>query len=216
MFAFVNGPLVWIAFAVFILGSIWQINSLLAAARQTDKVFYNHANSGAAFASVLAWMLPFGSRSWREQPGITALTYAFHLPLVLVPLFALGHTVTLEYNLGIKWPSFSDGTTDALTLVFLAAAVALLVRRFVVPAVKIVTTCNDYVVWVVTVLPFVTGYLLAHKMVADPDVMLLLHALSGCLMLILVPFTKLAHAFLFFLTRAFIGSEFARRGTKTW
>ena len=216
MFAFVNGPLVWIAFAVFILGSIWQINSLLAASRQTDKVFYNHANAGAAFASILAWLFPFGSRSWREQPGVTVLTFAFHLCLILAPLFALGHVVTLEYNLGIKWPSFSDGLIDAMTLVFLASAVGLLIRRFVVPYVKIVTGPKDYVVWVVTVLPFATGFLAHHKLVADPDTMLLLHALTGCLMLILVPFTKLAHAFLFFLTRAFIGSEFARRGTKTW
>jgi nitrate reductase gamma subunit len=216
MYAFVTGPLVWIAFAVLILGSLWQIVSLYKMSKRTDKVFYDHYNPGAAAASVWAWLMPFGSRSWREHPGLTAGTFAFHVCLIAAPIFALGHAVTLEFNFGLKWPSLADGIVDKMTLVFLGAALFLLVRRMVVPQVKIVTEPKDYLVWAVTVLPFLTGYLSYHKMLLDPDTMLLLHALSGCLMLILIPFTKLAHVFLFFMTRAFIGSEFARRGTKTW
>ena len=41
MYAFVNGPLVWIAFAVFVLGSLWQIMSLYKMSTRTDKVFYD-------------------------------------------------------------------------------------------------------------------------------------------------------------------------------
>jgi nitrate reductase gamma subunit len=216
MYAFVNGPLVWIAFAVLVFGSLWQIVSLYKMSRRTDKVFYDHYNPGAAAGSIWAWLMPFGSRSWREHPGLTLGTFAFHICLILVPLFALGHAVTLEFNRGIGWPSLPDGVADKMTLVFLAAALFLLIRRFVVPQVRIVTEPKDIVVWCITVLPFLTGYLSAHKMLLDPDTMLLLHVFSGCLMLICIPFTKLAHVFLFFMTRAFIGSEFARRGTKTW
>lgn len=216
MYAFVNGPLVWIAFCVLILGGIWRIASLIAQSRRTDRVFYDHANAGAALTSILAWLVPFGSRSWREHPGTTILTSAFHICLIAAPLFALGHTATLAMNRGIAWPSLPDGVVDAMTLVFMAAALGLLIRRFVVPEVRIVTECVDYVFWAVTFLPFLTGYLAAHKLLLAPDTMLLLHVLSGCVMLILLPFTKLAHAFLFFMSRAFIGSEFARRGTKTW
>jgi hypothetical protein len=47
--------------------------------------------------------------------------------------------------------------------------------------------------------------------------MVILHMLSGELMLILIPFTKLSHMVFFFLSRAHIGSEFGeRRGTVTW
>ena len=216
MYAFVNGPLVWIAFGVLVFGGAWQIMSLIGRSRQTDMVFFNHADYGAAATSIMAWLFPFGSRSWREHPGITVLTFTFHICLIVTPLFALGHAVTLEINRGIGWPSLSDKAVDIMTLIFLAAALGLLVRRMVVPEVRIVTGPVEYVFWAVTVLPFVTGYLSAHKMLLDPDTMLMVHVLSGCLMLILLPFTKLAHAFLFFMTRAFIGSEFARRGTKTW
>ncbi len=216
MYAFVNGPLVWIAFAVFVLGSIWQVTALYKMSQRTDKVFYNHYDAGAARGSVLAWLMPFGSRSWREHPGLTVLTFAFHICLLAAPLFALGHAATLEFNRGIGWPSLPDSVVDAMTIVFMVAAAGLLIRRFVVPQVRIVTEPKDIVVWIITVLPFVTGFMAAHKMLLDPDTMLLVHAASGCLMLICVPFTKLAHAFLFFISRAYIGSEFARRGTKTW
>ncbi len=216
MYAFVNGPLVWIAFGVFVFGSLWQVISLYKMSKRTDKVFYDHYNSGAAAASVWAWLLPFGSRSLREHPGMALGTFVFHLCLILVPLFALGHATTLEFNRGIAWPALPDGAADAMTLLFLAAAAFMLIRRFALPQVRIVTECKDYVVWVITVLPFVTGYMSYHKMLLDPDTMLMLHVLTGCLMLVCIPFTKLSHMFLFFMTRAFIGSEFARRGTKTW
>lgn len=216
MYAFVNGPLVWIAFAVFILGSIWQAATLYRMSKRTDKVFYNHYNPSAAASSVINWLIPFGSHSWREHPGFTLLTFAFHICLLAAPIFALGHATTLAFNLNVGWPSLPDSVVDALTVVFLLAALGILIRRFVVPQVRIVTEPKDIAVWVITVLPFLTGFMAYHKMLLPPDTMLLLHALTGCLMLICVPFTKLAHVFLFFMSRAFIGSEFARRGTKTW
>jgi nitrate reductase gamma subunit len=216
MYAFVNGPLVWIAFAVFVVGSLWQAMSLYKMSKRTDKVFYDHYNPGAAGASIWAWLLPLGSRSFRENPAMGLGFFVFHVCLILTPLFALGHAVTFEYNRGIHWPSISDSLADAMTLVFLAAALFMLARRFVLPHVRIVTEPKDYFIWLVTVLPFLTGFLCHHKLLLDPDTMLLVHVFTGCLMLILLPFTKLAHAFLFFMTRAFIGSEFARRGTKTW
>jgi nitrate reductase gamma subunit len=216
MYAFVNGPFLWIAFSVFIAGSLWQIAALLIRSRRTDRVFYNHADAGAAAASVFAWLVPFASRGWREHPGTTAITFVFHVCLIALPLFALGHTVTLDYNVGLGWPNLPDSLVDALTLVFLAAAAALLVRRMVLPQVRIVTGPADYLLWAVTVLPFLSGYLAANGLLLPPDTMLLIHVLAGGVMLICLPFTRLAHAFLFFFTRSFIGSEFARRGTKTW
>jgi len=216
MYAFVNGPLVWIAFAVFVLGSLWQVISLYNMSKRTDKVFYDHYNPGAARASVWAWLMPLGSRPLRENPAMAVGFFVFHVCLILTPLFALGHAVTFEYSRGIHWPSLPGGLVDAMTVVFILSALFLLARRFVLPHVRIVTEPKDYFVWCVTFLPFLTGFLCYHKLLLAPDDMLFLHVFFGCMMLILLPFTKLAHAFLFFLTRAFIGSEFARRGTKTW
>ena len=44
------------------------------------------------------------------------------------------------------------------------------------------------------------------------DNMMIIHMLSGELMLILIPFTKLSHYILFFFSRGATGIELGRRG----
>jgi nitrate reductase gamma subunit len=61
----------------------------------------------------------------------------------------------------------------------------------------------DYVLLVVVILPFVSGYLALHPRV-NPfpwEAMMLTHLLSAELLFVLVPFTKLAHVVLFFFDR---------------
>jgi nitrate reductase gamma subunit len=49
------------------------------------------------------------------------------------------------------------------------------------------------------------------------ETVMILHLLTAHLILILIPFTKLAHMILFFFTRAFIGFEMGgRRGARSW
>jgi nitrate reductase gamma subunit len=103
-----------------------------------------------------------------------------------------------------------------MTLIMVVAAGALLYRRMVAPEVKIVTTAYDYVLWAIAVAPFITGYFAYHQWF-HYKTMLIIHILCGEIMLVAIPFTKLSHMFLFFLTRAHIGSEFGqRRGAVTW
>jgi hypothetical protein len=64
--------------------------------------------------------------------------------------------------------------------------------------------------------PFLTGYLATRQMF-DYDTMLVLHILSGELMLVAVPFTKLRHGLLFFLYRYLLHYEHSLgRGSRTW
>jgi hypothetical protein len=65
-------------------------------------------------------------------------------------------------------------------------------------------------------LPFITGFLAYHQVVLPPKTMTILHMLSGELMLVAIPFTRLAHMFYFFLTRSFMGSQFALWHTRDW
>jgi nitrate reductase gamma subunit len=62
--------------------------------------------------------------------------------------------------------------------------------------------------------PFVTG-LLARYEVGNYSFWLLAHILSGELLLVAIPFTKLSHIVLFFATRAQLGMDYAiKRGGK--
>jgi nitrate reductase gamma subunit len=216
MYALVTGPLAWLAFGIFIIGMIVKIIGVLRLTAKKDKVVFNHLNLAWSLRSVYRWLIPFGSRSMREKPALTIFAFVFHICLLGIPIFLLGHNILWDERWNISWWSLSETAADYLTLLFLVAAAGLVYRRIVAPEVKIVTTAYDYVLLAIVIAPFVTGFLAYHQWF-HYKTMLILHILSGEVMLVAIPFTKLSHMFLFFLTRAHIGSEFGqRRGAVTW
>ena len=103
-----------------------------------------------------------------------------------------------------------------MTLVLLAIAIFFFLRRIISPNIRLISTFSDYLLIVVTALPFMTGYFLTHGTLDGiaflGDNMQLIHMLAGELMLILIPLTRLSHAILFFFSRGATGIEFGRRG----
>jgi nitrate reductase gamma subunit len=60
--------------------------------------------------------------------------------------------------------------------------------------------------------PFVTGYI-AHHTTVGVDDWLIVHVICGEIMLISIPFTKLSHFVLFFMSRGQIGMDYGiKRG----
>ena len=216
MYEFVTGPLAWIAFGIFIIGMIVKVVSLLSLTSKKDKVVFNHLSFKWSIRSIFRWLIPFGSRSMREKPVLTIAIFVFHICLLAIPIFLLGHNILWDESWGITWWTLSETTADYMTLLLIAAALFLLIRRIVLPEVKIVTTAYDYLLLAIAAAPFITGYMAYHQWF-DYKTILIIHILCGEIMLIAIPFTKLSHMILFFLTRAHIGSEFGqRRGAVTW
>ncbi len=216
MYEFVSGPLAWIAFGIFIIGMIVKIVSAINLTSKKDKVVFNHWSWGWSFRSIYRWLIPFGSRSMREKPILTITTFIFHICLLFTPIFLLGHNILWDERWGISWWSLSEVTADYMTLLLIIAAAVLIIRRISRPEVKIVTTGYDYLLLAIVIAPFVSGYFAYHQWF-HYKTMLIIHILSGEIMLIAIPFTKLSHMIFFFLTRAHIGSEFGeRRGAVTW
>jgi len=216
MYELVTGPLVWISFIIFIVGMTARVVSLIRLARKKDKVVFNHLSLKWSLRSILHWIIPYGSRAMREKPVFTFVTSVFHILLICTPIFLATHVAMVSASLNISWWTLPEKVTDYMTVVFVAAALFLLVRRITAPEVKILTTAYDYILIVAALAPFVTGFLAYHQLL-NYDAMIILHALCGNIMLIVIPFTKLSHMVLMFLTRAHIGSEFGeRRGAVTW
>jgi len=216
MYEFVSGPLVWVAFIVFIGGMIIKTVGYINLSKKKDKVVYNHLNLDWSMRSIFRWLIPFGSRGMRENPVLTIAGFVFHICLLAAPLFLLGHNILWDEAWGISLWSMPDGVADWMTLFLIAAAIVLIIRRVVLPEVKIVTTSTDYILLAIACAPFITGYMAYHQWM-DARTITIIHILCGELMLIAIPFTKLSHMILFFLSRAHIGSEFGeRRGTVTW
>jgi hypothetical protein len=71
---------------------------------------------------------------------------------------------------------------------------------------RLLSTFDDYFSWFVTLLPLLTGMTLLPSP-AEPG-----HLLSLELLLVWLPFGKLAHAALVFVSRWRTGVDFARKG----
>lgn len=215
-YGFVTGPLVWIAFLTFIIGTLIRAAMFFVESSKKDKVLYKHFSVKYVLATFGRWLLPL-NKDLAKNPVFTILVYIFHICLIVVPIWFSGHIYLWEESrFGWYWSPIPDGLADWMTLVLLAVALFFLLRRILSPDIRLISTCSDYVLLVVTALPFLTGYLFTYGTLDDiaffKNNMEIIHILSGELMLILIPFTKLSHYILFFFSRASSGIEFGRRG----
>jgi len=215
MYDFVSGPLVWIAFVLFIGGLSYQFVRMLRTAKK-DKVVYPYMNLKHGLRSLLHWLVPFASRNMRMRYETTIITFAFHICLFLLPIFLTAHIVMFSFAWGPQWGTLSERTADWLTVLVILAALFFLARRWMLPEVRFVTYWSDYVLLAVAVAPFVTGFA-AHHQWFNYETIVIIHMISGVVMLGAIPFTRLSHMLFFPFTRAYMGSEFgAVRNAKDW
>ena len=215
LYEIVRGPLAWVALLVFFLGTVYRIVSMLIEARK-DKVVYPYMSLKYGLRSLMHWLIPFGSVNMRKRPVMTVVTFVFHICLVLTPILLLAHIVLVYESWAIQWWSLPECAADVMSVLVVLACVFFLVRRIVSPEVQNVTYMSDYVLLAVVMLPFLTGFLAYHQM-GPYRPMLILHILTGEILLVAIPFTRLSHMFFFFFTRAFMGSEFGNvRNARDW
>lgn len=216
MYEILTGPLLWITFIIFIGGMCARLAFLFSLSRKKDRVVYNHASFSWGVKSIVHWLVPWGSASMRNQPIFTLMVFSFHLTLLGVPLLLNAHNIMWDEAFGLSLWSIPDNVADAMTIVLIASACFLVIRRIRRAEVRILTGAWDYTLLILTTAPFITG-LLAYHQWGPYETLLILHILSGQVLLILIPFTKLSHMILFFFTRAFIGFEMGgRRGARSW
>lgn len=212
-----SGPCVWVAFIVFIGGSIWKISSLISLAKKKDIWMLEYWSWSHAINSYLHWLIPFGTENSRKQPVMTIVTFLFHVGLLIVPLFTLGHVVLLEESsLGLSWATLPDGVVDTAAWIVVLGGVYFLVRRLTRPEIQYVTSPCDFCILGIALAPFVTGIMAYHGW-GNPLLMTTLHMFAGELMLMAIPFTRLSHMLTFWITRGYTASEFgAIRKVQDW
>jgi nitrate reductase gamma subunit len=212
----VRGPLAWAAFIVFIGGGLYRIVSMLILVNKKESFIFSYMSLWYSLRSIIHWIIPFGSVNSRRHPVMTIVTFAFHICLILVPVFLLAHVVLWDESFNITWWSLPDRIADIMTVIVIIACGYFLWRRLVLPEVKFVTSWSDYILLSIVAAPFVTGLFAYHQWFGY-KFMLILHMLTGEIMLAAIPFTRLSHMLFFPFTRAYIGSEFgAVRHVKDW
>ncbi len=216
MYEFVTGPLAWLAFGIFFIGLIVRIVLYIRGLDwKMDRVTYRvntFYGIKGAIRSVFYWMVPFGTRGWKTHPVFTIITFAFHLSLLISAIFLPAHNYILKQKWGISFFTIPEAVGDILAILVMIAVAMFIVRRIVLPEVRIITSAYDYLILAIAVAPFITGFIAYHQ-IFDYKTWLILHILSGEIMLIAIPFTKLSHFVLFFMSRIQIGMDFGiKRG----
>ena len=216
LYTFVTGPLAWVAFGIFIIGTIYRLVSMYALAKAKDGSSLAYMSWFYGLRSILAWMVPFKSQGWQSDPLMTVTTFVFHIGFLLVAVFLNAHVVLWDTNFGISLPSLPTYFGDIVSFVVIAGCAIFAYRRFALPHVKGVTRCQDWFALILVVLPFISGVLAYHQ-VGSVLLMTTLHVIFAELLIALIPFTRLSHALFVLFTRAYMGSEFGGvRNANDW
>ncbi len=216
LYAFLTGPGAWAAWTLCILGSVIRCAGLIRLAKARDASSLAYMDLGFSLRSIGHWLLPFGTLGWKENPAMTVATFLFHACLVLGALFASAHAILWSYAFGVTIWSLPELAADLCSAVVVLCALFFAARRLFLPQVSHVTRPMDWAVLVIAAAPFATGLLSRHHL-GPTELLAVLHVLTGEIFLVAIPFTRISHALLAPLTRAYMGSEFgAVRCAKDW
>ena len=224
MYDLIRGPLVWVAFLVFIFGTVYQVVRFYRLSRPQEPYrlrvpFGKPPKEGeeAPAEPSLTWWQQVRLGVVGINPIMISVTTVFHLALVLTPFFVLGHNVLLDLAWQASLPSLPEALADGLTVVVIAGGIFFLLRRIFLTRVRAISTAYDYLVLLIATAPFITGFLAYHRMF-DYDTVILLHMLAGEIMLMAVPFTKLVHMPYFFINRFVLAHEntLGAGGSRIW
>jgi nitrate reductase gamma subunit len=221
MYDLIEGQLVSIAFIIFVLGLLYQGSQFFKLTRKKEWILpplpgMEKRVSKTVVQYIIAGLASLKGTLWKTDPLMMIVTSVFHVCLILLPIFLLGHNMLLDQSWGVSLWSLPESFTDGLTIAVLICAAFFLMRRLFLARVRAITSFYDYVVLLIAAAPFLTGFLAYHQWF-DYRIVMILHILAGELMLITIPFTKLGHMLFFFLYRFLIGSEYSfTRGSRTW
>jgi len=211
---FVKGPLFSIAVAIFAFGILIRLFEIFALGRS-----HNYA---AARGNEVIPGLKTVYRRFNPDPGTfkrstfdVVVGTLWHVGFVVALLLFIPHIELIKSTVGVSWPGLPNPVVDAVTAITLLGLVAVLIHRFTQPVKRFLSTPQDYLIWAVTFLPVLTGYLAYHRLINPYPLALGLHILAAEVFLIVLPFTKLTHIFTAFVARYYNGAIFGRKGIQS-
>lgn len=211
---FARGPALEWSLIIFAVGSLWRLVGALLVRRRADfSAPRSHASLPGGVRTMFTRMLPRREFRAGTRFGVVA-GYALHVGLAVVVFLFTPHILLFDSLFGISWPGISNDLVMFAGAVTVAALLALLVRRLTTPLLKSISGADDYISWLMTLLPVVTG-MLAYAHIGGPyPTVLAVHILTVEAMLVWFPFGKLFHAVLWIPSRAQMGAAMQRRGVR--
>ncbi|OIO58609.1 MAG: hypothetical protein COX57_13025 [Alphaproteobacteria bacterium CG_4_10_14_0_2_um_filter_63_37] len=207
----VRGPWLTWSFAIFIVGLIGRLAFLYFIGHGVDRVPPKGNPTWGGTRHLVAASLYHLPNLRRTQftYGSAAL---FHLGLLVIVFFFGPHLLFIHDLTGLFWPALPAPVIDGVAVVTMVTLLAVLFHRLTTPVLRLMSDTNDYIAWLLTFLPILTGYLTIHNLTPNYPLTLAIHIMSFELLLVLLPFTKLAHTGLIFVSRFLTGYEMGKRG----
>lgn len=209
-----RGPGMTIGLWVFVAGIVLRFFEIFMLGRKENLAELRGNGIKAGITTMFTRSWPADFNTFKRSAFVIIAGYTFHIGLVIVFFFFDPHLEIIKAAIGFSWSGLPSPVVDLFTVLTMVALLALFWRRLTHPVVKHLTTGEDYLVWVITFLPVVTGYLSYHHLFANYTLLLAMHVLSVVLLLVLFPFTKLTHAFTLFIARWYSGMISGERGVQ--
>jgi len=213
---FARGPALQVSLAIFVFGVIWRLLGVfLLPWRRDYSAPREHTPS-----SIVAALQGNVRKLWPHKTFVKASLfqfvngYIFHIGLAIVVFLFAPHIVFIKSMFGVTWPALPSNLIYAVGAVTAFSLMAGLVHRLTNPVLQLISRVDDYISWLVTLLPVLTGLLAVIQVGARYETLIAIHILSICLFFVWFPFGKLMHAFLFFFSRGATGVRLKHRGAQ--
>ena len=206
---FARGPGLAFSVGVLVFGLAWRLYAIFRRPVRPDHSEPRRRDLAAGgLRAIFAKMLP--PRGVQIRGAAMANAYAYHIGLALVVFGFAPHIAFIERHLGLSWPALPDALFYLAAGVTIVGLLIALLRRLSDGVLRLLSGFDDYFSWFVTMAPMLTGMALIPAP-AEPA-LLAIHLLSLELLLVWLPFGKLAHAALVFVSRWRTGVDFTRKG----
>jgi nitrate reductase gamma subunit len=211
---FLKGPLLTFVVIILVLGlirhvvlSVWVLIEAVRRAGDRNIPYVR------VLLNTATWMFPV-TRLHRVLPVFSYASFLFHVGLIVGVIFLREH-IDLFAPLGLSWPAIPRPYVDWLALLAFAGLLILLGYRIYVRQSREESEFADYGILVLLIVTVGMGYLGGQSWNFIPyNLTMVIHVSAGSAILVLIPFTKLAHCVLYPLVRfsSEIGWHFTQEG----
>jgi nitrate reductase gamma subunit len=196
--AFGRGPLFRLCFTLMLLGLgrvlfLTISNTIAAYRRNEDKI----VPWKDVMLKTLGWLIPV-QRLLHRRPIYSVVSVLFHVGLILVPLFYASHVALWRKSVGFGWFMLPEGLSGWLTIICIASGIALFLMRVLYAPARAISRRQDYFWPLLLIVPFITGMLCVDGKLSAGGYQwsMMIHIYSADMIMLLIPFTKIAHCVL--------------------
>jgi nitrate reductase gamma subunit len=195
---FAKGPLFRLTFGILILGlarivfiDIW------GAYKAYKKTCDRRMPWKLIFSRTWEWIFPVKRLSGNFRL-YSVFSILFHIGLILVPLFLFAHIQLWQSSVGISWFTLPFSLAYWLTLSTILFALLLFISRITNKPIHALSKKQDYLWLILLMIPFISGFICANISINPSayNFYMLVHVVSGELIFVLMPFSKIAHCVL--------------------